>query len=364
MASLNFDLEHRVFKDWYSENFPKLRTAEKSFRNLVQLLLSQDQSFTKPKVISRVKDRDECVKKFQRKYQEDLEKSQTEYTISEHISDVIGLRVICLYESDVEEIVRVLKEHFYVIDLTDKTAQHNENETFGYKGIHLDLKINGQRKNLPEYQNILQFSFEIQIRTIVQDAWSEIDHKLKYKKSLPKDVARRIFVLASLFELADREFDQIRMKTDNLIDNIKIDDPDSNYLNDFVSGFGFLRIMNSIREYTNYQFDSERVDGFVQELLKRNPTLTNGELKGFIDTHFTLVHSYRQERYDTLGINLNPFTEIRHVLQLEDPEQYAGILFDKQRDSFYEWLDKDCEQQESKDIDDTSTTYSTEEFVS
>ena len=49
-------------------------------------------------------------------------------------------------------------------------------------------------------------AFELQIRTIIQDSWSVLDHKIKYKKSIPGQLKRRINVLSALFELADREF--------------------------------------------------------------------------------------------------------------------------------------------------------------
>ena len=50
-------------------------------------------------------------------------------------------------------------------------------------------------------------------RTIIQDSWSVLDHKIKYKKSIPGSLKRRINVLSALFELADREFRQIRDAT-------------------------------------------------------------------------------------------------------------------------------------------------------
>ena len=61
---------------------------------------------------------------------------------------------------------------------------------------------------------ILPYRFELQIRTVVQDSWSTLDHKIKYKKSIPAALKRRINTLAALFELADREFRQVREETE------------------------------------------------------------------------------------------------------------------------------------------------------
>ena len=60
-------------------------------------------------------------------------------------------------------------------------------------------------------------SFEVQIRSLIQDAWSVLDHKIKYKKSIPIDLKRRINILSALFELADREFKEIRNATIELM---------------------------------------------------------------------------------------------------------------------------------------------------
>ena len=98
-----------------------------------------------------------------------------------------------------------------MIEKTDKTREIEETESeFGYKGLHLDLKLDDERKILPEYVGFGDQQFEVQIRTIVQDAWSEVDHKLKYKKEIPSDIKRRIYRLAALFELADQEFESIK----------------------------------------------------------------------------------------------------------------------------------------------------------
>lgn len=179
------------------------------------MLLSNSPEIVTPKVIGRIKERNECLDKFNLKYRKDLEKSKQDYEIKDYISDLIGLRVICHYESDIKKIVEILKGNFELIELTDKTSQLLEQKGFGYKGIHMDLKLNNDRKKLSEYSRISKLQFEVQIRSIVQDAWSEVDHKLKYKKSLSDDLQRKIVVLASLFELADREFDSIRVAAIN-----------------------------------------------------------------------------------------------------------------------------------------------------
>ena len=78
MASLDFEKEKFQFNEFYSTNQTQLESAKNSFCSLIKALLENaDIHFTK--IEGRVKDKEECIKKFQRKYQTKLESSQTEY---------------------------------------------------------------------------------------------------------------------------------------------------------------------------------------------------------------------------------------------------------------------------------------------
>ena len=63
----------------------------------------------------------------------------------------------------------------------------------GYSTLEVDTFLD---LVIQDYQ---YFNFEIQIRTITQDSWSVLDHKIKYKKSIPSSLKRRINTLAALF---------------------------------------------------------------------------------------------------------------------------------------------------------------------
>lgn len=183
MASLDYDFEKNYFREFYSDNLKTLDDAKTSFCALINALVSHSGDIAISKIEGRVKDKEECLGKFNLKYRKELEANETEYEIKDHISDLIGLRVVCLYEDDIEKIKAVLDRHFSVIDVTDKISLMEKTEdSFGYKGLHLDLKLGDDRSEMPEYKAFVGFNFEIQIRTIVQDSWSVLDHKIKYKK--------------------------------------------------------------------------------------------------------------------------------------------------------------------------------------
>lgn len=216
MASLDFAKEKEAFKEFYAGNLIVFRDAAESICTLITLLLADKEEFPTQQVLSRVKDRNECITKFARKYQSVCEKEKTPYEIKDYITDLIRLRIICHYSSDVVAVLHVLKQNFDILEITDKSqAFEMEERLFGYKGLHLDLKLSKNRRELPEYSRFCNLRFEVQLRTIIQDAWSLLDHKIKYKKNIPHELKlkRRINRLAALFELADQEFLNIRKET-------------------------------------------------------------------------------------------------------------------------------------------------------
>ncbi len=79
--NVSFKDKKESFKEYYVSNLPIFQAAEKSFRNLINLLLSNSPEIVTPKVIGRIKERNECLDKFNLKYRKDLEKSKQDYEI-------------------------------------------------------------------------------------------------------------------------------------------------------------------------------------------------------------------------------------------------------------------------------------------
>ena len=359
MASLNFEMEKAAFREYYGSNLLRLKAAEDSFRTLITSLLSGSLAFPSPVVSSRLKEREECIGKFIRKYQTDLEEQEMSYEIKDHITDLIGVRVTCYYETDVPHIHHILSENFEVVDVTDKTSSLElRDDTFGYKGLHLDLKLNDQRYTLPEYVQFADFQFEVQIRTIIQHAWSELDHKIKYKKSPPVSLKRKINRLAALFELADQEFVNIRIETEERERQlreeshlIKSTDTYSNYyqrLNRLIENFSaetedslnaFTFLSLATKHFPTYHFIPEKVDDFVQGIRRLAPHLTPTQLQEALEKYLPTVGGYVDFQAES-HVNLNPYTILRHVLYLSDRSKFGHMLFNKQRVNFENWLNQ------------------------
>jgi putative GTP pyrophosphokinase len=337
MASLDFETEKTLFRDFYAENQRLLIDAEVFIRSLVGSLLSSSSSITPPTVTGRVKDREESIKKFVRKYQSDCEAAKVPYEIKDFITDLIGVRVVCLYEDEVKKIADVIGDNFEVLEITDKINDLESTEDeFGYKGLHLDLKINGQRRALPEYARFSFLRFELQIRTIVQDAWSVLDHKIKYKKSIPARLKRRINALAAQFETVDHEF--LAIKNESLVLESEAKTAVAKPIQSQKSPIDVFQFLAIAREhFPGYAFMPHFGDGFVQEILQRHPGFSGADFNIALKSLKARIERYRSQS----PYAMNPYTMIRHVLFLSDQEKFELLLFDRQRGNLLTWIQND-----------------------
>ena len=351
MGSVDFELEKRIFRKFYDSNLPLIEEAKNTYIVAINTLIEESDVGEVTKIEGRVKNKDECIKKFQRKYQSKLEAEEQPYRIKDYISDLIGIRIVCLYEDQIPVVSEVLKGHFKIIDVTDKIAAVESTEDlFGYKGLHMDLVSSVEEDSLPKCR---QFPFEVQIRSLIQDAWSVLDHKIKYKKSIPNNLKRRINVLSALFELADREFKEIRNATMELLQQATVD-PISDSLPDSgdtvggvslsvsgktVNAFNFLRVAGHF--FKDFEFEDYKVDNFVQDILKQNGDFKRADLHKSLGENLKTVRDYRDQFLANNPENtFSPYTSIRHCLYRYDRETFARILSKGARERFDQWLDK------------------------
>ena len=352
MASLDFELEKRSFKNYYDNNKTLFEEAKNTYILAINSLIKQSDVGEVTKVEGRVKDKEECIKKFQRKYQNKLEADEQSYEIKNFLSDLIGLRIVCLYEDQIPVVSEVLKSHFKIIDVTDKIAAIESTEDlFGYKGLHMDLAPDGETASLPECQGVAEYPFEVQIRSLIQDTWSVLDHKIKYKKSIPNDLKRRINVLSALFELADREFKEIRTATRELMQQATADSISESLVEGgdvtdeaatvacekTVNAFNFLRIAGHF--FKDFEFEDYKVDNFVQDILKQDPDFKRSDLHKSLIENFKTIRVYRDEfMQENQESTFSPYTSIRHCLYLYDQKTFSRILSKGPRDRFEAWL--------------------------
>ena len=141
----------------------------------------------------------------------------------EQITDLAGIRIITHVLGTLPEIDKLLHDEFDVIEQPDKGQELIEKERFGYQSIHYLVCVNPNRSRLAEYSRYKGALVEIQVRTILQHAWAEIQHDIQYKSTtaIPSEIRRRFMALAGMLEIADREFEDIQGTDQKIIDTAR-----------------------------------------------------------------------------------------------------------------------------------------------
>ncbi len=126
----------------------------------------------------------------------------------EETTDIAAVRIVYLYVSDIEQIAHEIRDVFNVVEESDKTL--SESDQFGYTAVHFLVKL-GTKVKGARYDDLTDLLCEIQVRTILQDAWAIVDHHLLYKResAVPASLKRKLNALVGLFETADYQFDKI-----------------------------------------------------------------------------------------------------------------------------------------------------------
>jgi predicted RNase H-like nuclease/ppGpp synthetase/RelA/SpoT-type nucleotidyltranferase len=127
------------------------------------------------------------------------------------ITDQIGVRVITYLHRDVGAVADLLADQLRVLDDRDMGQETASEGRFGYASRHLLVAL----PTAVEAPGPMRGrSAQVQIRTVLQHAWAEFEHDIRYKGTVPEehapDLDRRFTLAAGLLELADREFTTIR----------------------------------------------------------------------------------------------------------------------------------------------------------
>lgn len=130
------------------------------------------------------------------------------------ITDQVGARVITYVRSDVAAVADLIADQLTVLDDRDMGQLTAQEGRFGYVSRHLQIPLDPVWLGDLSVAELRVPSAQVQIRTVLQHAWAEFEHDIRYKGSIPEDLApdlnRRFTLAAGLLELADAEFEVIR----------------------------------------------------------------------------------------------------------------------------------------------------------
>jgi len=179
--------------DEYRENLPLFRETEVVVKQKLKDTFAEA-GLLVASLESRIKTESSLAGK--------LELKGGKYKSLADITDIIGLRVITFYRDDVDKVASAVERHFKIDweNSVDKRKIH-EIDSFGYLSLHYICSI----PSCP-------YRFEIQMRTVLQHAWANMNHDTGYKSGVevPRQYLRNLSRLAGMLELVDDEFSRIR----------------------------------------------------------------------------------------------------------------------------------------------------------
>ena len=163
--------------------------------------LAEDSDLKLHSVTMRLKDRASLATK--------LARPDRTYDDLWDVTDLLGLRVITYFEDGVDRVGELLEARLPIdVHHSVDKRRHHDDGRFGYRSLHYVCRAG------PADEGLLPraLRFEIQVRTVLEHAWAEIEHDLGYKAvdTIPASTRRRLNRIAGLLELADQEFVAIR----------------------------------------------------------------------------------------------------------------------------------------------------------
>ncbi|WP_353049726.1 (p)ppGpp synthetase [Exiguobacterium sp. s193] len=244
-------------------------------------------------IVSRTKDSESLYQKVLRQ--------PNKYRSLKDVHDLTGIRIVTYFHDDVREAARIIENEFSIDrdQSVDKSTLLDTTE-FGYLSVHFVAALSEQRLALSEYGRFKSHTAEIQIRSILQHAWAEIEHDLGYKNpnSVPAEVRRSFSRVAGLLEIADQEFvnikKQLKQFEDETVQQI-LSDPHkvritSDNLNYFIDHSPVIGELDKRLVTSQMMLDSDQQ--LINELIRmfHYVDIRNyGELIDAVSSHSTLA---------------------------------------------------------------------------
>ena len=153
------------------------------------------------------------IKKDLHLYKKLVEKRNRKKYSYNQVRDKLGIRIICKFKEEIPIICKVIDTNFKVKKTDNFYEKYSYNKQ-GYKGIHKDVKLKEDDKQVRKFKKLI---FEIQIRTMCDNVWADIYHDIGYKpeRMLDRKSKRELHCLGGVLEVADGCFSKINIGLKN-----------------------------------------------------------------------------------------------------------------------------------------------------
>ena len=143
----------------------------------------------------RTKDPDHLIEKIIRKNRSNRDYHPTVDNYRELVTDLIGIRVLHLFKEDWSSIHNFIIDEWLLMDQVVANIREGDTETVveGYKDSDCLIKVHPAGYRSVHYLIKIEtedeiFVAEVQVRTIFEEAWSEIDHTVRYPYAMENEI--------------------------------------------------------------------------------------------------------------------------------------------------------------------------------
>ncbi|AEA45094.1 RelA/SpoT domain-containing protein [Fluviicola taffensis] len=194
----------------------------------------------------RIKESEHLIEKIIRKKLEDKKRVFTIENYVSEISDIIGVRALHLFKDDWNYIDSYIISTWKTKETPTANVRNGDSEElikiyqdkkyeikehkYGYRSVHYILESSPTKQS---------FVAELQIRTIFEEAWSEIDHTIRYPYDLENPILKEYLLmfnrlagnademgtyikfLQSELQNKERKFEEELKEREQIIDDLK-----------------------------------------------------------------------------------------------------------------------------------------------
>ncbi|MEI9927668.1 MAG: hypothetical protein WDN44_08105 [Sphingomonas sp.] len=190
--------------------------CHRSFQTMAQHVNDTIRDRCDPALLHTIEYRAKTTESFRRKAQKS-ENGVPKYPDPlNQLTDLSAVRVIVFTRNAVNDICDVVASMYNIVEKEDVGERVYKERRFGYQSIHIVVELD-RKLYIGLEPKIKKALCEIQVRTVLQHAWAEMEHDIQYKGSnIPAELAKRFSALAGLLEIADGEFQRIQQDSSKL----------------------------------------------------------------------------------------------------------------------------------------------------
>lgn len=247
---------------------------------------------------------------------EKLDRKQISLKSIIDLQDLVGVRIILLFSSDIKKVIQLIENSFEIISREDTSNRLGDSE-FGYQSQHYIIRLPKNWLSVPTLSGLGDFTVELQLRTLAQHIWAAASHKLQYKQEsgVPRPLRRTINRVSALLEIVDLEFERVLEERKAYLE----DEPNREQQNEPLNVDSVAMILGEVYPSINKKQDEPYADLLLD--FSRLGVKTPEQLRTIITKH--LKESLAADKARAKQEILNPTA----ILVLDNERLAKGVFF-------------------------------------